>query len=232
MKTIPKDSPSGLDLVFPMSIGWGEWDDFTPANEAQGFAYRVLSTWLTHPDNPTWFPDDFQEGMAMLIGPPGVGKTYLAHRLFSKVRRMYCADAGEWPAIWVSAPSLMNWLPRAGDYWDFQSSLLGADLFEDLSPFAKMVVSQWLFIDDLREPRDKAERDFIVNLFDARTDQQPINTLSGVITTNLDPDTLKRAYGERTFDRLNAGALWIPMLGNSLRRPQALRLERESEVNL
>lgn len=92
-----------------------------------------------------------------------------------------------------------------------------------------MAGAEWLFLDDLREPRNDAERQFVIDLFDAR---EGFSVQGALVTTNLDAKALLKIYGERTFDRMNNGALWIPMEDKSLRRPQPVTVDRESEVNL
>lgn len=209
----------GLDRVFPWEANGGFWKDFKPANEAQELAFKSLSQWALDEANPSQYAKGFSSGQAMLIGPPGVGKSYLARTFFERVRSIPSPE-DFWPALWVNAPVLMKWLPNAGQYWDYQSSVGASGNFEDLTPFAKMACASWLFLDDLREPRNAAERDFIVDLFDARSEDDYI-VEGGCITTNLDAASIKNLYGERTFDRINRGALWLPMQGKSLRRPQS-----------
>lgn len=204
------------------------WIKYAPVNDAQEFALKALTAWVTDPDNPRWYPEGFKTGAAFLIGPPGVGKSFIARSFFAKAEALYDVDGDCWPPVWVNCPALMRWLPRAGDYWDYN------DLFESKStwpepPFGWMAGAEWLFLDDLREPRNDAERQFVIDLFDTR---EGFSHQGAVVTTNLNAEALLKIYGERTFDRMNNGALWIPMEGKSLRRPQPVKVDRESEVNL
>lgn len=229
----------GLNLVFrsgwnreewlsrPCLHGDTNWNAFKPANDAQDFAYRALQTWVKS-EKPIWFPGGFIDGIAMLVGTPGVGKSYLAAAFYERIHPLICEE--DYPAIWVDAQALMNWLPHAGEYWNYQND----DYWDNRpSPFGRMVLTSWLFLDDLRKPRTAAERQFIVDLFDARS-QPDIVKLNGcgLITSNLSAEQIREAYGDRTFDRMNAGALWLPMNGKSLRRPQPIKVNREAEVKL
>lgn len=233
------NNESGLDLVFkygwdhevwsshPCMRGDKNWNGFIPANEAQDFAYRALQGWVKS-ENPHWFPEGFVSGIAMLLGAPGVGKSYLAAAFYDRIHSLICEESH--PAVWIDAQSLMNWLPLAGDYWNYKDD----DYWDGKpSPFGRMILTSWLFLDDLRKPRTLAEKQLIVDLFDARS-QPEITILNGcgVITSNLSAEQLREAYGDRTFDRMNAGALWLPMNGKSLRRPQPIKVKREAEVKL
>lgn len=73
-----------------------------------------------------------------------------------------------------------------------------------------------LFIDDFGIDRgtERMERDYY-DLLDGRWEEE----LATVITTNLTPAQIERAYGQRIFSRLK-DFKWINFLGNDLRGKQ------------
>lgn len=217
------DWTSGVEDFFINHSHEDKWATFQAANEEQSNVHRILSEWVTDPEGPNFYPINYKSGFAFLMGRPGVGKSHLAWAFFSRIKPLVCEKDGDWPAIWADMPSLMRWLPKAGDYWDYSNLRESNNEYEE-PPFARMVLSSWLFLDDLREPANELERKFIIDLFDDRSRESNGSYASGLITTNMNSEALLDFYGARTFDRMNDGALWLPMKSSSMRRPQAFKI--------
>lgn len=192
------------------------WADYPAANAGQLAAYQRLRAWLDDPERID------RIGAAVLMGPPGVGKTDLLGSLFQHTA--YRDEEQEWPSTWIKWPSLVRLCAEATRLriLDPHNGWHATDL---VTQFA---LAGSVFIDDFRAPTNACEKRFLQHVLDIRDEW--LGHWQGGWTTNLDCDELLQALGHRHFDRLNDCALWLPMQGRSLRQPAIVPVPEQTPL--
>lgn len=196
----------------------GKNDDHWQLSE-EGISEAVTRRWDDHvarwegtvPPRMSWAtPDDLdgpaREAMSewrasggkrnlLILGPVGTGKSVAA---FAILR--HAAACGVWRTQWTSTVKLMERLrpsaedPVTVDRWAQTDVLLLDDLGGEKP-------SEWV-----------SERLFI--LFDERWQwERPT-----IVTSNLKPDQLRQVLGDRTYSRLQDGAIAVTLAGSDRRR--------------
>jgi DNA replication protein DnaC len=146
---------------------------------------------------------------AVIIGPPGTGKTVLATGVLDHVKQSTDGlDTFDW--AWINWP-LFARLTLAGSKWR-------------LSPvLAKLTDLTDVIVDDLPRPRSAEEAELFAQIvMDRYTDKkatnyEPRSPLS--LTTNLTHDEIAAGYGDRVASRLCEHAVWVTLGGTSQRQP-------------
>lgn len=173
-----------------------EWSRVVPRRFRQA-RLDDLTGWVGYDDLVAWAAADHPTNL-VLIGPVGVGKT---HAATAAVRGHYGDGADlEWTPVGEMLDRL-DW--RRTDSSRYLDRLMTCDL---------------LLVDDLGAERANewtGERLYaVVNR--RWMDDRPL-----VATSNLDPDGLRDALGERTYSRLVGGALMLRLAGLDRRRHDA-----------
>lgn len=144
----------------------------------------------------TWQDDPFTVGTNMVIsGPVGVGKTHLG---IGALRPLFFGGAS---ICVVTAKQLLAMI----DHRNEDSSANRRHLY-------RVDVLQ---VDDLGTV---SEHDWVVGELTALLDERYGHDLPTIATTNLVPDDLKVAIGERAYSRLTGAAVGIKLTGDDRRK--------------
>ncbi len=140
-----------------------------------------------------------RDGITVLAGNVGCGKTYAAHLWLLRANRLR-------PDLWRPQE-----VCRVTATWFARQSRYGPE-----DKLANLATVRRLLIDDLGVEFADGKRSFVVD-FDELLDIRWSACLPTVITCNLVADEFKTRYGPRIVDRIRGGGAFVNVSGPSLR---------------
>lgn len=168
--------------LIPKRFQGKSFADYRVSTEKQ---QRYLATCTEYADD---FRANFDAGRCLLLlGKPGTGKTHLAAAIADRIIRAHGATA-----VYRTVSGILQYIK--GSYGDSD--------YSEAEAFASLVEPHLLVIDEVGATKPtEFEQATIFQIINGRYEEQRPT----IVVSNLGPDGLKAAIGDRCMDRLREG---------------------------
>ena len=190
--------------MIPRRFAGKSFDDYRASNPRQA---RILETCR---DYAAQFPANAKAGRCLLLlGKPGTGKTHLAAAIAEHVISQHGLAA-----VYRTVSSILQFIKGSYDH---------ASDYSEAEAYAALAEPDLLIIDEIGATKPtEFELAVIFQIINSRYEDM----LPTIVVSNLEPDELKAAIGDRCIDRLREGGGKALVFGWESMRPEIGRAEK------